>query len=169
MAKYKPTDYAQTQLVAVSLAEQLVPGTLEHTIHYVVEQRLDLASFDAQRKNDETGAPGYDPRVLLKVVLLGYSRGLLSSRQLEAACRGQILFMALTCGQTPDHSTIATFVSGMGEGREGGQRRGHALPFTSRARQGVGCRHAVAGWRANTRWSFPGHRSPIGIIQSGRA
>jgi len=117
MAKYKPRDYAQTQLLAVSLAEQLQPGTLEHTIHYVVEERLDLSAFDAQRQNDETGAPGYDPRVLLKVVLLGYSRGLLSSRKLEAACREQIVFMALTCGLRPDHSTIATFVSGTGEER----------------------------------------------------
>ena len=34
MARYKTYDYAQTMLVAVSLAEQLEPGTLEHTIHY---------------------------------------------------------------------------------------------------------------------------------------
>lgn len=117
MARYRAYDYAQTQLVAVSLEEQLEPGTLEHTIHYVVQQRLKLAEFDRQRVNDETGAPGYDPRILLKAVLLGYARGLLSSRKLEAACRSHIMFMALTCGQTPDHSTIAEFVSGMGEER----------------------------------------------------
>lgn len=119
MAKYKSYDYAQTVLVAVSLEEQLTPGTLEHTIHYVVETRLDLAGFDQARRNDETGRPGYDPRMLLKVVLLGYARGLLSSRRLEAACRQNIVFMALTCGQRPDHSTLAEFVSGMGEERIG--------------------------------------------------
>jgi len=104
-------------MVAVALDEQLEPGTLEHTIHYVVENRLDLSGFDQERINDETGRPGYDPRVLLKVVLLGYSRGKLSSRQLEAACKENVIFMALCCGQTPDHSTIADFVSGMGEER----------------------------------------------------
>jgi len=103
--------------VAVSLDDQLEPGTLEHTIHDVVENRLDLSGFDQERSHDETGRPGYDPRVLLKVVLLGYARGLLSSRRLEAACRQNILFMALTCGQRPDHSTSAEFVSGMGEER----------------------------------------------------
>ena len=36
MARYKHYDYAQTMLVAVSLADQLQAGTLEHTIHYVV-------------------------------------------------------------------------------------------------------------------------------------
>jgi transposase len=117
MAKYKEYDYAQGMLVAVSLEAQLVPGTLEHTIHYVVQERLKLASFDRQYRNDETGRPAYDPRILLKVVLLGYARGLLSSLKLEAACQSIIVFLALTCGQQPDHSTIAEFISGMGEER----------------------------------------------------
>ena len=55
MARYKNYDYAQTMLVAVSLEEQLVPGTLEHTIHYLVQERLDLSAFDQQARNDETG------------------------------------------------------------------------------------------------------------------
>lgn len=46
MARYKPCDYSQTQLVPVSLGDQLVPGTLEHTIHYVVKVRLGLSLFD---------------------------------------------------------------------------------------------------------------------------
>ncbi len=117
MARYKAYDYAQTMMVAVSLDDQLEPGTLEHTIHYVVEKRLDLSGFDKDRRNDDTGRPGYDPRVLLKVVLLGYARGMLSSRRLEKACRQNIVFMALACAQRPDHSTIAEFVSAMGEER----------------------------------------------------
>lgn len=36
---------------------------------------------------------------------------MLSSRSLERACRENITFMALSCGQKPDHSTIAAFVS----------------------------------------------------------
>lgn len=119
MARYKAYDYAQAVMVAVSLEDQLEPGTLEHTIHYVVEERLELSEFDRERGNDDTGRPGYDPRLLLKVVLLGYARGILSSRKLEAACQQNIVFMALTCGQRPDHSTIAEFVSGMGEERIG--------------------------------------------------
>jgi hypothetical protein len=49
----------------------------------------------------------------LKVVLLDYTRGLISSRKIEQACRENIIFMALACGQRPDHSTIAAFVSSM--------------------------------------------------------
>ena len=116
MARYKPYDYNQAMMVPVCLHEQLQEGTLEHTIHYVVD-RLELSAFDKERQNDDTGRPGYDPRILLKVVLLGYARGLLSSRKLEAACRDNILFLALCCGQRPDHSTIAAFVSGIGTER----------------------------------------------------
>ncbi|HPA20577.1 MAG TPA: hypothetical protein PLU30_22695 [Verrucomicrobiae bacterium] len=54
MARYKPCDYSQAQLVPVSLGDQLVPGTLEHTIHYVVEERLDLGAFDGAFGNYET-------------------------------------------------------------------------------------------------------------------
>ncbi len=115
MAKYRPYDYDQLTMIPVSLGDQLEVGTLEYTIHYLVEERLSLASFDLEYQNDETGRRAYDPRILLKVILLGYARGQLSSRKLERACKENIVFMALTCGQTPDHCTIAGFVSGMGE------------------------------------------------------
>jgi hypothetical protein len=44
---------------------------------------------------------------------LGYARGLISSRKIEQACRENVVFIALACGQQPDHSTIAAFVSSM--------------------------------------------------------
>jgi transposase len=49
----------------------------------------------------------------LKVVLLAYSRGLVSSRKIEQVCRENVVSIALACGQQPDHSTIAVFVSSM--------------------------------------------------------
>ena len=113
MAKYKPYDYSQNVLIPVSLEEQLMPGTLEFAIHTLVETRMDTSIFDDNYNNDETGRWAYDPKVLLKIVLLGYSRGLLSSRRIERACRENVTFMALSCGQYPDHSTIAAFVSSM--------------------------------------------------------
>ncbi len=113
MAKYKNYDYSQRTLIPVSLHEQLVVGSLEFAIHYLVEERMDTSVLDERYQNDETGRWAYDPKVLLKVVLFGYSRGLVSSRKLEAACRENVTFMALACGQQPDHSTIAAFVSSM--------------------------------------------------------
>jgi transposase len=113
MAKYKRYDYSQSVLIPVSLEQQLVPGTLEFAIHTLVESRMDMSVFDCNYQNDETGRSAYDPKLLLKVVLLGYSRGLTSSRQIERACKENVLFMAMSCNQRPDHSTIAPFVSSM--------------------------------------------------------
>ena len=113
MARYKRYDYSQGVLIPVSFDEQLMSGTLEFAINQLVEKHMDLSIFDGKYKNDETGRPAYDPKILLKVVLLGYSRGLVSSRKIEQACRENIVFMALSCGQCPDYTTIATFVSTM--------------------------------------------------------
>jgi transposase len=113
MAKYKRYDYSQSVLIPVSLQEQLVPGTLEFAIHTLVDRRMDMSVFDDNYQNDETGRSAYDPAILLKVVLLAYSRGLTSSRPIERACCENVLFMAMSCNQRPDHSTIASFVSSM--------------------------------------------------------
>src|SRR5210317_95346 len=113
MAKYKNYDYKQSLMIPVSLEEQLMPGTLEFAIHTLVENRMDMSVFDDNYQNDETGRSAYDPKILLKVVLLGYSRGLTSSRQIERACNENVTFIAMSCNQRPDHSTIAAFVSSM--------------------------------------------------------
>ena len=113
MAKYKHYDYCQSVLIPVSLEDQIIPGTLEFAIHTLVEERFDTSIFDDRYSNDETGRWAYDPKILLKVVLFAYSRGLISSRKIERACKENVTFMALACGQRPDHSTIATFVSSM--------------------------------------------------------
>jgi len=86
MARYKRNDYNQLIMVPVSLEEQLIPGTLEYAIHHVIEERLDLSLFDDRYNNDKTGRKAIAPKVLLKIVLFGYSRGLTSSRSLEQAC-----------------------------------------------------------------------------------
>jgi transposase len=113
MAKFKAYDYRQRVFLPVSLEDQLMPGTLEFAIHTLVETRLNTSGFAQRYRNDETGRTAYDPKILLKIVLLGYARGLISSRKIEQACRENVVFIALACGQQPDHSTIAAFVSSM--------------------------------------------------------
>jgi len=110
MPRFKVCDYRQKLMIPVSLEEQLLSGTLEHAIHYLIEERIEDSWFEDLYANDETGAPAYPPRMLLKVILFGYSRGLISSRKLERACRENVTFMALSCGEHPDHSTFADFV-----------------------------------------------------------
>ena len=80
MAKFKPCNYDQMVMLPISLENQLVPGSLEHTINELVEKHIELSVFDERYSNDDTGASAIHPKVLLKIVLFAYSRGLVSSR-----------------------------------------------------------------------------------------
>jgi transposase len=111
MAKYKQTSYetGQLELMMVNLRAQLLPGSFEWALSELVETRLDFSGFDAGYCNDDEGRPAINPRSLLKLVLYGYSRGLLSSRRLERLSRENAAAMALSGGGA-DHTTIAKFI-----------------------------------------------------------
>lgn len=113
MAKYISRHREQALMVPVHLDEQLQPGTFEHALDYVVDHHVDLKVFEARHRNDEVGRPAWDPAVMLKVILFGYSRGILSSRGLERACRENVVFLALSDGAHPHFTSIAEFVSSM--------------------------------------------------------
>jgi transposase len=113
MAKFKPCNEDQLVMLPISLQDQLVPGTLEHTISELVDKHIDLSVFDARYNNDETGAAAIHPKILLKVILLAYAKGMISSRQIERACQENVIFIALSYGYAPDHSTIAQFIVSM--------------------------------------------------------
>ena len=111
MPRFKHTDYNQIKMIPVDFKTQLSPGTFEHALDYLIEEELDLSVFDHRYNNDHTGATAYDPKVLLKIVLAAYSRGVISSRQIEQLCRENIIFMALSCDSQPHFTTIADFIS----------------------------------------------------------
>ena len=113
MARYKPYSYAQGKFIPIHFAKQILPGTFEYTLNHLIDHELDLSVFDNRFKNDETGASAYDPLILLKIILYAYSRGITSSRKIEAACRENIIFMALSADTRPHFTTIAGFISSM--------------------------------------------------------
>lgn len=109
MARYRHVDLSP-RLLPVDLESQLVAGTFAHAVHHLVDQ-LDLSAFDAHYRNDDNGAPAHSPGMLLKVVLLAYSQGLVSSRRIERACRDNVLFIAISGDAKPHFTTIADFTS----------------------------------------------------------
>ena len=114
MARYKHID-TSPRFLAVDLERQLVPGTFEHALYWLIDHEIDLSGFDCRYRNDLTGASAYPPALLLKVVLFAYSRGIVSSREIERACREQVTFIALSGDSAPHFTTIAAFVSGMND------------------------------------------------------
>jgi len=114
MAHYKHID-TSPRFLAVDLQRQLLPGTFEHAMNHLIDKELDLSSFDTRFKNDLTGAAAYPPAMLLKVVLFAYSMGIVSSRAIERACRDHVTFIALSGDTGPHFTTIAGFVSTLGD------------------------------------------------------
>ncbi|MCP5438991.1 MAG: IS1182 family transposase [Chromatiaceae bacterium] len=111
MPRYKPINLQQDAFVPICFDKQILPGTFEYALHHLLEASVDLSVFDAHYANDELGACAYHPKILLKIVLFAYARGLIGSRRIERACRENVQFMALSGEAKPDHATIAAFIS----------------------------------------------------------
>jgi transposase len=74
MARFKRTNNRQGQFIPVIFDEQILPGTIEHAICDIIDHRLDLSVFDSHYKNDATGAPAVPPAILMKIILVCYSK-----------------------------------------------------------------------------------------------
>jgi len=111
VARYKEYDYSQGKFIPIQFDRQILPGTFEHTLHYLIDNELNLSVFDLRYQNDETGAPAYDPAILLKIILYAYSKGITSSRKIAQCCEENIIFMALSADTRPHFTTIADFIS----------------------------------------------------------
>jgi len=114
MARYKAVDLSP-RFLAVDLEKQLLPGSFSHAVHHLLEHDFDLSGFDARYHNDDTGACAYAPGMLLKVILCAYAEGVVSSRGIERLCREHVTFIALSGDSAPHFTTIAAFVSGLGD------------------------------------------------------
>jgi len=95
-------------LMPPSLADWVDADHPARLVSELVERQLDLspilASYESLR-----GQPPYDPRMLLKLLLHGYTEGVMSSRKLAKACSVRVDFMFLAAGQHPDFRTISDF------------------------------------------------------------
>ena len=113
MANYKPDLSCQSKFIPIDFAQQILPGTFEYALSHIVDKHLDLTTFDDWYNNDNGGAAAYPPSVMLKIILFGYSRGLVSSRRIAEACETNITFMSLSGDEQPHYTSIASFVTKM--------------------------------------------------------
>jgi hypothetical protein len=64
------------------------------------------------RRRGGAGAAGYDPRMLLALLIYAYCQGVRLSRQIERMCVTDVAFRVLCAQDGPDHATIARFRAG---------------------------------------------------------
>ncbi len=105
---FRRFDPAQDFLLPPSLDEWLSADHLARFVADLVDEHLDLSAFYAAYEEGR-GAPPFDPRLMVRVLLFGYTTGVRSSRKLEAACWDSVAFRWLAGGQAPDYRSIARF------------------------------------------------------------
>ena len=105
---FRRFDPEQGLLLPPSLEEWLPADHLARFVADLVDEHLDLAAFYAAYTQGK-GAPPYDPRLMVRVLLFGYTTGVRSSRKLEAACTDVVAFRWLAGGAAPDYRAIARF------------------------------------------------------------
>ena len=115
MANYKPDLSCQSKFIPIDFSKQILSGTFEYALSHIVDHKLDLTGFDKWYDNDKKGAAAYPPSVMLKIILLAYAHGLVSSRKIATACQTNITFMSLSGDVQPHYTSIASFVTRMNE------------------------------------------------------
>lgn len=75
---------------------------------YRLINRLDFGEF--HKKYSQLGAPSYPAEDMLAIIMMAFSEGIFSSREIEKKCKRDIYYMFITEQRKPDHSTIARFI-----------------------------------------------------------
>lgn len=103
---FRPYRQSQAFLLPPSLHDFVDEDHPAHVVNDLVDQ-LDLSALEARYGN--LGQPAYHPRLMVKVILYGFSVGVFSSRKLERACRENLAFKYLAAMETPDFRTFIEF------------------------------------------------------------
>jgi transposase len=98
----------QDMLLPPSLSDFVAADHPALFVRDLVREQLDLSSIYATYSTLR-GHPPYDPRMMVALLLYGYSRGVYSSRRLARACEERVDFMAVCGLQQPDFRTISEF------------------------------------------------------------
>jgi transposase len=110
MAKgYRRVDRDQPFLLPPDMREWLPADHPVWLVIRAVQDHLDTSAFHARRRTGGAGAAGYDPDMLVTLLMWAYAQGVTSSRRIEAACWQDVAFRVICAGNAPDHVTIARF------------------------------------------------------------
>jgi transposase len=107
MKKFRDYRPNQTYLLPPSMRDWLPE---DHPVYHISEMvdKMDLSAIYGEYR-EERGYPPYDPKMMVKVLLYAYSKGIRSSRKIERALHEDVGFRVLSANQQPDFWTIAAF------------------------------------------------------------
>ena len=105
---FRVFDPDQGLLLPPSLDDWLPGEHLARFIAELVDEHLDLSRIRAAY-TEGRGGPPYDPRLMVRVLLYGYTIGMRSSRAIETKCVDDVPFHWLAAGAAPDFRAVARF------------------------------------------------------------
>jgi transposase len=113
--RYRPVNRDQPYLFPPSMRDWLAADHPVWLVITAVEDHLDTSAFHAGRKTGGAGAAGYDPVMLLVVLVWAYAHQVTSSRRIEQLCHTDVAFRVICGGNLPDHVTFARFRGDFGD------------------------------------------------------
>lgn len=109
MAKvYREYQPDQAFLLPPSLRDWLPERHLAYFISEVVDE-MDLSELFAYYEREERGQPPYHPRMMTKVLLYAYCKGVRSSRKIAERLEEDVAFRVLAANNQPDFRTVSDF------------------------------------------------------------
>lgn len=102
--------YKNYNMKQVVLSLDLENELEEHDIAFAINQLVESIpepSFDLFQHN--MGASSYHPRMMLKLILCGYTQSIFSGRKIEGLAKDSIRARWLTQSQYPNFRTINRF------------------------------------------------------------
>lgn len=106
--RFRAFDPHQVLLLPPSLHDWLPEGHLARFVGELVDEVLDLSPILADY-TEKRGFPPYDPRLMVRLLIYGYTTGVRSSRAIERKCVDDVAFRFLAADQAPDFRSIARF------------------------------------------------------------
>lgn len=105
---YRPVVRDQEFLLPPNMADWLAA---DHLVWFVLDvvERLDTSGFHQSRRVGGVGRAGYDPEMLLALLVYAYACGERSSRRIERLCLDHVAYRVACAQDAPDHSTLARF------------------------------------------------------------
>lgn len=105
---FRPFNPDQVLLLPPSLDDWLPAEHLARFVAELVDEHLDLSRIHAAY-TEGRGAPPFDPNLMVRLLIYGYTTGVRSSRAIEKRCVEDVAFRWLACGAAPDYRSIARF------------------------------------------------------------
>ena len=105
---YRYGDRRQKILFPQSI-DEYIPQDAPVRAYDAFVDALDFDQLGIKVEPNKVGCPQYDPKIMLKLLVYGYSYGIRSSRKLEREIHYNLSFIWLSGGLKPDFKTIAEF------------------------------------------------------------